>query len=223
MIQGIPSIMGAGAQLAAAAVIAIVQSKSYGSTSQLTSHSITLNSAPTSGNVLVLCVAADTTSSGAPAGWTLVTSSVDFAGCYMYWKVSNGTETTITQALAGTASCCLIVLEISVATTVDKSASTTGQGTTTISTGTTAATTAANEIAVAVAGISSGGPAVPSVSSWNNSFITVISAATSGVGIPIKLDVATKILSVTGTQTATATLASAGSSNNSGIIGTFKQ
>lgn len=214
--------MGAGAQVPAAAGIAIVQVKAYGSTTNVNSHSITLDAAPTSGNVLVLCAAADTTSSGAPAGWTLLNSAVDFAGCYMYWKVSNGTETTITLGLSGIGSCCLGVLEISTVTTSDKSAAATAQGTTTVNTGVTAATTAAAEIAIAMAGISNGGTAVPSVSSWNNSFITRLSAATSGVGVPIKLDVATLILSATGTQTATATLASAGSSNNCGIIGTFK-
>lgn len=226
MIVSVPGILMAKKSTGAA--IALVQTAVYLSSSNPSSHTINSGNgwaAPVAGHVIILCIVSDTTINDASltgAGWTQVNNAVDNSGTYMYWKVSAGTETSVTVNLTGGASCNLALAEVSGVTTLDKTAAATGQGTTTIGTGTTAATTAANELIMALAGIAPGGAAPPTVSSWNNSFVSQESGTNTGVGIGIGIDMATKIVSATGAQTATATLTGTAGSHNSGIIATFK-
>lgn len=200
-----------------------VQKKVYLSVTNPPSHNITLDSIPNAGNILIIGVVSDTTVSPLPpTGYTTVASAVDFSGTYMFWKVSNGTESTITIALSTNASCCISVLEYTGLTTLDVATSATGQGTATVGTGTTATTTAANELIVSLAGLSNGGTTPPTVTSWNNSMVSQLSGQSSGIGTPVNIDMAVKTVSATATFTATATLSVAGSADNSGIIATFK-
>lgn len=181
--------------------------------------------APVSGRLLIMGVVADTTISDASltaAGWVQRALSVDFTGSYIYTKISNGTENSITVNLAGIGSCCIGVIEVNTVTTFDQKANTTGQGTATISTGVTPATTGANEFVVALAGLSFGNATIPpTVTSWSNGFTTVISGVSANT-VRLRIYMAFKIVTATGTQTAVATLSGAGSANNSGMIVTFK-
>lgn len=224
MIPGLASLLvKRGAAVPAVTGITQVQKKVYLSITNPPSHAITLDSTPVNGNILIVGVVSDTVVSPLPpTGYTTVQSAVDFTGTYLFWKVSDGTESTITIALSTNASCNIAVMEYSGITTLDKSASATGQGTTTIGTGTTATTTAENELIVSLAGLSNGGTTPPTVTSWNNSMVSQLNGLCSGVGTPIDIDMAVKIVAATGTFTATATLSVAGSADNSGIIATFK-
>lgn len=205
--------------------ISIVQKASYGSTTQSTTHTIGATQGwvtPTSGNLLLLYVVGDATTTGAPAGWTLVTSGVDFTGTYIYRKISAGTETSVTVTLSGTNACCLALHEIDGVTTQDKVDNNIGQGTASVTCGPTTATAVAVEFAVALVGLSQGNTTVqPTVTAWSNGYTQDITQANSGIGILMRLIVSYKILSVTGTQTTVATLSAAGSANNSGCLATF--
>lgn len=224
MLQGIPGLMISRPAVPVIAGITQVQVAQYASTTNPATHTIGATqgwAAPVAGNVLIMAVVCDSTVS-TPAGWTLGNSAVDFSGTYIFWKVSAGTETSISLTAGGAASMCIGLMEYDNLTTIDKTANAIGQGTTTVGTGTTAATTAADELIVVVAGVSNGGTTPPTVSSWNNSLVSQVSVQASGVGVPITLDLAVKIVAATGTQSGTATLSATGTAHNSGIICTFK-
>lgn len=210
--------------------MALTQSKTYGSIASATSHSITLDAAPSSGNLLVLCVVSDTTVTGTPSGWSVVTSAVDFTGTYMYYKIAGVSESaTISVGLSSSDCCALVVLEYSgnTATPLDKTASAIAQSSP-CSTGTTTTTTQASEFLVALVGLSNATGTTPTspptVASWSNSFVSQANVSTSGTNPNVTAGVATLNVSATGTYSSAATLSGlqAGQAHNSGIIGTFK-
>jgi hypothetical protein len=216
MLQSIPSLMIGRKP----SIIHQVQKKTSPSSGNSANPSITLNKAPTSGNYLICCIVSDTTLASF-AGWNQIKAAVDNTGTYMYYKVSNGTETTISPTLSSSDSCCLEVFEYSgLLFGLDQSASATGQGAgSAINTGTTGTVTATRELIIVLAG--SGVPAVD-VLSWNNGINIEDDIISTGSTVNIRLSTGSLISStLSGTQTATATLNGIGS-NDSGIIATFK-
>ena len=122
-----------------------------------TTQSVTFNSNPKSGNLLILIVSAGftlalPTSTGGT--WTKDVTTVANQETSIFSKISNGTETTISiQASGGSSlfSCAMIAYEFAGYTTLDKSAVVNAGGNiNTASVGPTATTTASNEIVIGV-------------------------------------------------------------------------
>lgn len=206
--------------------LSLIQSKAYGSSSLASSHTVTLDSAPANGNLLILCVVSDTTVSGTPSGWSVGNSAVDFAGVYAYYKIAGTSEpSAVTASLSSADTCVLLVYEYfrNAVAPLDKTASAIAQGTP-CSTGTTAATTQADALLFAFVGLSGadGTNVAPTVSSWSNSFVQLDSVTSTAVGINVRGATAILAVSSTGTYSTAATLNKAGTSHNSGIILTFK-
>lgn len=198
-----------------------VQTKSYRSTAQATSHNISPTSTPTSGNLLILTVVSDATVN-TPSGWTLAVSAVNYSGTYIYYKTSAGNETTITVSPTASAATGIDFLEYSGMATssqLDATASTTPPGTvSSVSSGTTATTAQADEVLVAVIGIST---TLQSVSPWSNSFTEEFDSPTTGAGVNVQQATATRIVAATAAYETTGTL-SGSTPNPSGAIATFK-
>lgn len=211
-----------------AAGITQVQKQTYGSVGNSTTHNIVLPGTPTTGNLLILCIVADTVisatipSNGGSTTFSQVANAVDNTGTYMYVKTVSATDSATTVVtLSSSASCSLIVYEYNGITALDKQTSAIGQGGSgTVNPGTTAATTAANELVIALAGLWLNGLA-QDVSAWSNGFAVADSVA-STFGVTNRAATGIKIVSVTGTQNSIATLTATLSANNSGIIATFK-
>lgn len=137
---------------------------------------------PASGNLIVLTINSDNVAS-TPSGFTAGPSVVDDNAVYLYYKVSNGTESSITITV-GTANLVATACEYSgvTASPFDVSNSSTilrSNGTTTTSTSVT--TTAANDLIIAVAGLAKydATGTQPTGISWTNSFTNQLS---NGVG-----------------------------------------
>lgn len=141
---------------------------------------------PTTGNLLVVSANGDFTTT-APTGagtWTAGPSIIDGNGAYTWYKVSDGTESTITVALtSGTFDFCITVCEYSgtSATPFDTSNSSTISGVTGfVSTSVSVTTTAAADLILAYGLFHSAGATAPTFSSWSNSFVNGLSTS-SGV------------------------------------------
>lgn len=202
--------------------MAFVQSKQYVSSSSLATHSITMDAVPTVGNLQILAVVGDSTAT-IPSGWSVGTSAVDFVGLYIWYRVVPGSPSATTSVtLGGTTSCWMAALEYSnmVTPALDKTASNSPGGSpTSIATGTTAATTQADELLIAVAGLSHAD--VITVTGWSNSFVQLHGGNTTVSAVNIHGAIATRTVAATATYTTTATL-SAASGNPSAAIATFK-
>lgn len=80
----------------------LVQGQMANSNVNVTSITVTLGVAPTSGNLLVAqFIAGGTGTQSAPAGWTLKGSNTGNARSLIYTKTSNGTETSSTFSVTG--------------------------------------------------------------------------------------------------------------------------
>jgi len=201
-----------------------VQQKTYASSTQSTSHSITFDSAITQNNLLILCVVADAVAT-TPAGWSVATSAVDFTGSYIYYKVAGaGESTTVSITIGASSHCCIQGFEYSGCATsspLDVFVSATAQGGgSSASPGTTSSTSQANELAVGLVGLGLGLVNV-SVTAWDNSFVQENQIASTGTGTLVRSAVATKTLSSIGTVTYTTTLSTA-ASNQCALLATFK-
>lgn len=169
---------------------ALVKSATGNSGSATTTLSVSLASAPTSGNLLVFAMAGDkNTGALTLAGFTQVYSMLSASvSLYLWYKVSNGTETTInpTWATSSPAGNTAWYGEISGGgpswTVTAQASNITNEATVlTWSTGTTGNIGAAG-FGVAVAAVDSS-QSVTTVSAWGNSYATVYSAtALSGRG-----------------------------------------
>jgi hypothetical protein len=170
--------------------IAAVQRKGKGSST--TSQSIGAGdgwATPTAGNLLVVSANGDFTTN-APSGsgtWTAGPSTIDGNGVYTYYKVSDGTESTITVSLtSGTFHFCITACEYSglSAAPFDTSNSSTVSGTGgTSTTAVSVTTTAAADLVVAFALLHGAGASVPTGPSWSNSFVNGLSADSSTSGV----------------------------------------
>jgi len=140
---------------------------------------------PTAGNLLVVTANSDAlvTITNIGTAWTAGPSVVDGNGTYLWWKISQGTESTITCTPSVSDTICITTAEYSglTASPFDDSNSSTiasSAGNTTTSTSVT--TTAAGDLVIAAAlihigsGSSGGDPTGPS---WTNSFVNQISTS----------------------------------------------
>lgn len=200
-----------------------VQTATYDSTSDGTSHSVTFGTTPITGNLIVV-VANTPTGLPTPSGYTKAVGLISNTDCSLFYKIAGASEfTTVNFTIGAALSMNIAAFEYGSAdpTPLDQTASAdSGASSTSLVNGTTAATTQASEIAIAAFGISSGG--APAVISYSDSFAEISQGVTSGsASVNVRLAVAAKTLSATGTQTTTATIGSA-SSYASCIIATFK-
>lgn len=175
---------------------------------------------PTTGNVLIAFSTADVTH-GIPTGWTLAASAVDWAACYLFYKVSDGTETSVTIS-PGAHRSILNVYEYSGldnVTLVDVATSNNrGSSGLSVSTGTTATSSVADALVFAGVG-SYASTAETSVSSWTNDFTELDDTHIRISGGNISAT-ASRIVSATGTFETTATFNNS-VTNPSGCIAVF--
>jgi hypothetical protein len=216
---------GKGSHASAIVGITEIQTKQYASTSSSTTHTITFNSTPTSGNRLILTVVADNTVT-TPAGWTQHVANVDFVGQYIYSKISNGTETSVTVTIGGSTSCAICAFEYAnLATGIDKTAVQTNQGSSPASIwcGDTAAITASDELYVTCAGVPNADVAL-SITAWSNSLVQLgTKSQTSGSASNCWNTSARLVVTgASGAAASTATLSAAGGGRANGAIATFK-
>lgn len=203
-----------------------VQQKTLASATKNTSHTLTFDTTPTVNNLQVVCITADDYMASPPSGWTQAVSAQDFTGTYIIYRVvPSSPSASVTVTLPTSVNCNLTGFEYSgcaTASPLDVTASAIGQGVgNTISTGTTATTAQANEILVAVAGISSANATFATVTAWSNSFVEQAQIASTGGEVNVRQVVATLQVSATGAYTSTATL-SGGENGGVGAIATFK-
>lgn len=141
---------------------------------------------PTSGNLLVVTANSDATVT-ITGTWTAGPSVVDGNGTYTWYRISNGTESTITCTPSVSDTICITAAEYSgvAASPFDTSNSSTisgsGGATTTAVSVTTAA---AGDLIVAAACLHSYSTATaPTGPSWTNSFVNQLTAASGGTTV----------------------------------------
>lgn len=197
-----------------------IQKKTYGSSADSTAHNIVLDSAPTEGNTLILCLScgtADITLSG----WTLVTGATGWVRGAIYRKTAGaGESATVTVTLGTAYQLAAVVMEYDGLTgSVDQSDSQGLQGSGTANTTPTINTTVANLLLVAVAAVRAQGRPI---TGWDNSFtedseVAVTASADDNLGISIGL----REVSTTGAYSSTASLTAAGEGQNVTSIAGF--
>lgn len=205
---------------------ASVQEKFYASTANATSHTITANSTPTDGNLMVLVVVSDTAVT-TPAGWTLDETTASNTDNYIFHKVASGSSASITVSLGAVSdTCAMYFIEVSGLTnnSLDKATGLISQGaTTSIDTGTTAATTNANDFVIAAACLWINNLSQTVTASNNGfSFRGAVSSSNGGGIDNVTLGVGIKFVSATGTQNCILTTDTSIGLNNSGIIAAFQ-
>jgi hypothetical protein len=136
---------------------------------------------PTSGNLLVVTANSDATVS-ITGTWTAGPSVIDGNGTYIWYRISDGTESTITCSPSVSDKICITACEYSgnAASPFDVSNSSTisgSLGTTTTSVSVT--TTADADLVIATAMLHGYGN-VPVSPSWTNSFVNALSTDTGG-------------------------------------------
>jgi hypothetical protein len=206
-----------------------VQSKSGASPdAQVSSLQVTLDTAATAGNLLVIGACSDATIA-TPSGWSLGASAVSAQGAYLFYKIAAGGETTITVQPGVARPCAMVAAEYSAiaASPLDQTVTAVFSGASSVSAspGTTPSTTQATELAVAaVCPHSFADNAQPVSPSWSNSYTgrgaatsayTTVGAQNSGVFL------ADVVLTSTGTTTTTATWTNS-SQDYGAILATFK-
>jgi hypothetical protein len=144
---------------------------------------------PTAGSLLVVTANSDATVTITNIGtaWTAGPSVVDGNGAYLWWKISEGTESTITCTPSVSDTIAITACEYSgnQPTPFDASNSSTIAGSVGTTTTSTSVTTAADgDLVIAAAcihfGASGGGTATSP--SWTNSFANQLTATSGGTG-----------------------------------------
>jgi hypothetical protein len=230
MLQGIAALMVG--RNSGVAIPPYRQFKILNSTADNTTFTITFDSAPITGNLLVLIASSGSTLNlPTPATWNKDVTVVDQLETSIYSKISAGTETSITITTnSGAGTIQLLAFEFLTYTTFDKSSSqhVTSGGSTTLAFAATGTTTAANEIAIAVGGLNLGGGSseLGPVVSWSNGFSAFsFGGAINGVGPPYNIELAVALLktSATGTFSTLLTLTSSTSFGDfNALIATYK-
>lgn len=204
-----------------------VQYKTSVSATDTASQSVTLDAAPTQGNLLVLTACAGATMP-TPSGWISRSVTVDFVELEQWTKVAGASESaTITVAPSSAAACCMIAEEYSgvAASAFDVQVSASPTTTpATISPGTTGATAQADELGIAAVGyVRVSGASSKTVTAWSNSFVQLVTleGVSANTNNNVTLVYATKVLRGTGTQTTTATF-SAAQDHPSALLTTYK-
>lgn len=200
-----------------------LQSKSYSATAGAGTHNLVFDSAPTSGNLVIIGIVGDAVVSTVGGGaYTRAIQSVDFVDTTIWYRAIGAAESaTIAIVLGSSTVCCIRGIEYpGMLNTVDKTASALSSDAT-IESGTTAATTVAAELLVAITGQSSIGTTLQTINSWSNSFVQDVQlSSTAGAGPNVRLGLALRTVAATGTYSSVATLAGS-SGNASGAIATF--
>ena len=196
----------------------------------VTSYTLNFGWTATAGRLLVLTASwdKDVTSLQEVTGGTTTWTQIDYrlsgtstTGA-MYYKVAEGTETSVRLQWSNSEDISIRVGEYSGVVSVDpfdvKSSGVTSGEVTTVSTGTTVATAQNDELAIAMMG-SDSGTKTETGNSWSNGF-TQVTYLTSGTADP-GLSVAEKDLTAIGTVETTFTTTDSGD-NMVAIVGTFK-
>jgi len=187
-----------------------------------TSVTVTLDSTPTEGNLLVASHYTGAPDSSAPAGFSeaVALTHVDDEGAIYYKVAGAGESTSITAGASTTKNNMLNVLEIEGpwnATPLDQTASDgPNYSVSSQTSGTTSTTSQADEFAVALITVDDVGK---TLSGWTNSFVE---RSDNGGPIYKFAAVATRLLTSTGAYETTATI-SASSYAAVGGIATFKK
>ena len=195
-----------------------------------TSFSVTLSSAPVSGNTLVAIIATRGSAAGIVTGisqtgatWTRAAQATNASGSTTeIWYAPNvssaGNSITINQSNVRSAAVIVEYSNIILASPIDKTANTTGNSNA-ASTGTTATTVQANELLVGGVGLVNSGY---TIGTPTNSFASVANAAsTDGPSQNnAKVYALEKLVTTTGTAISGGSISS--SSQWSGAIATFK-
>lgn len=201
-----------------------VQKKTYASTASASSHTITFDATPTSGNLCIWVVTSDAIVS-TPSGLTLAVSAIDYAGHYIFYRI-NGASESASTAFVPSASTSLVVAAyeysgMATSSVLDRTASNTPGGiVSSVATGTTATTSQADELVIVTVGIS-GTTGFPTISSWSSSFATEDTVASTGSAVNIRVGTAIRKVTSTAAYSSTATLSST-TAAPSGAIATFK-
>ena len=198
-----------------------VQKKSKASTASATSHNIVLDASPTQGNLLIVCAVADDYIN-TPSGWSLAASANDWTGTSLFYKIAgSGESATITVTIPSSTSMDLAAFEYSgmaASSPLDRTATAVAQSDP-VSTGTTTTTAQANELLVALVGLSR---TTAVIASWSNSFVQEYDLESTGSSINVELGVALRTVAATGTYSSAADLTSYQNDHSSGLIATFK-
>lgn len=143
---------------------------------------------PVVGNLIVVTANSDATVS-TPSGFSIVNTVIDGNGAYMFAKVADGTESTITVAPTSSAEIAATFAEYSGlvgVTPVDMSATSTISGSGgTATTPTAVTTTVAGDLVIAAGLLHGASGAAPTSPVWTNSFVNTITVS-SGSGVATK-------------------------------------
>lgn len=210
---------------------AVVQAKTVAQNTALSPASITLNSAATAGNTLIVIYGGDdyVTLANRPSGFTEPTGARQetFLGHYVWYKVAAGGETTLTATPGSAVPWCMIALELSGVGALDVSnGQLTATGANTYNTPTVTPTAGAR-FAVASIGGSLNANFNTGMGSWTNSYIEQADIATT-LGAGTRDNIAAATLSftadgVTGTSTTATWDAAISPQSRTGIILVFAE
>lgn len=185
--------------------------------------------AQASGVVLFLAVAADAYRSGTPSGWTLVTGGAQevYLGHYLFYKVSNGTETSVSYTLSGvyhSAYAVLAVANVNTSSLFDASGGQSAIGFATAYSTPTVTTTSGRRISIATIGASNGPRSMTGVGSWTNGYTELADVRTSP---PLgttqdELGIATLVFDGGSTTSTQATFETDNADSASGIIAVLR-
>lgn len=200
-----------------------VQKKTYGSTADNTSHTITFDSAPTQGNVLIAVVTANDGTINTPSGWTLVVAVTDFVRSAIFTKVAGASEPSgVTFTIGNTESFSGVIMEYSGLTgSTDQSGSATAQGGGGTIATPSVSTTSARQLLVAVAGFRKEGGTV-TITGWNNSFTEDSEVASANAAdVNMGTSVGLREVDATGSYSSTATVSGSSIDHDVAIIAGF--
>jgi hypothetical protein len=190
---------------------------------------VVLGAGATAGNLIVIAANSDATLTP-PAGFATAASAVSAQGCYCFWKIAAGGETTLTVTPSVGRPMALVAAEYSgiAVSPVDQTASNSATGSSTagpVSAGTTGTTLQAVELAIAVTGPHSySSPSPPGSPTWTNSYTgrgAAASALVATAGRNSAVFLADLVLLSTGTTT-TSTSWTNSSQDWGAVIATFK-
>lgn len=200
-----------------------VQTKKYGSAADNTSHTITFDTQPVQGNLLILAVAADWDIPTPPSGWTQIRQHQTSVIGALFYKVAGSSEPTSVSVVQSTSSSmALMLFEFSglTAAPFDTSAYTIAAQASPLSTNTTPTTAQAKELLIALAAFAPDNNT--EVISWSNGFKTEDQVIPTS-GTIIRLVVASAIVDGVGAYSTAAEAQDAPATQHLAMIATFKQ
>lgn len=207
----------------------VVQSKTGAVDVGTATVSITFNQTATAGNLLVLVISSNDVTTGTPAGYTLSTgcSLVGQQGHYLYWKISNGTESSVSYTIGSASVSVWALLEFNNISAYDISNGTTANLHVTTYTTPTVVPTSGRRFAIATISGMIANDVLTDVSTWTNGYTEVAQAVNTVASGPQEIfAVATLALDgdgVTGTSTgANFDPSAVGSQTESAILAVFR-